>query len=196
MLPFASFFPQPVEAFVDNFDRPNEPLSNSPNWTRANVGSTDLVVSGGRVFANGTGSAYYVGANQFSRTFATQAVLSKVTIAGRVGPVLLGYLTTASGSINIIGVRSTNDGLQLLITTGSGETFATETESIGGHSTGDLIRIEMRLLEKTFRVLRNGVVIYSAAIPAAMPLTSTRSGIAGIGASSSYYLDNYKSEAI
>jgi len=173
-----------VTSFSDDFNRSNQTLETSSNWTRLDGSAGALTVSSNSCAVAITDSA---GAAYVSPDLGTANHFIEVKFTIATGQFAAVRITDRS---NWLGYRR-NAGDAVEVFSRIGGTLAGITPATGAYGTcvaTDVMRLSVN--GSTFTVSKNGTVVATGAIPGGVP-SSTRCGL--IGRAAGGFCDDYNS---
>jgi hypothetical protein len=174
-------------SFTDNFNRANENLEASADWTHDGLVAGALAVVSNQInntTTNATGSAYQC-PNQGS---ADHYVQFTVRSAANSGPFVCNRLADRS---NFVGIRNFNSNVEIYRRVAGSLTLLQSTNE--GIVVGDTLRLECE--GTNWRAFKNGAQIGSGAIGSA-GLTGQRQGLVGRTTTQAPWIDNFEAGAL
>lgn len=180
----------PADAFTDDFNRANENLEASANWTRSGGSAGDATVASNAVRAittNATGTAFLCPDTEAADHYVQAAWLTSAA----AGPFLCGRFTDAS---NFVGARWQSGNARFEIykrVTGTFTLLGTYTAAL---VSGDIIRLECD--GDTARLLVNGVERIAPVSLAGSHAGVTRAGVVVRSVPINPWIDNFEAGAL
>ena len=180
-------------SFADTFNRANEALGASSNWTRIGGAAGDAAITGNAVACtttDGTGTAYL----SPDRGSVSQYVECSFgdTGSGFAGSFVALSLTDAN---NFIGMRySSKTGVIEMYSRVAGSLTLIGSTSTG-RADGDLFRMIFDSATSKVSVTKNGTEIVALTTVSALPPITSRAGIVARGIANGFFLDNYTNAA-
>lgn len=177
-------------AFVDDFNRSDQTLETSANWTRVGgtAGALEIVSNRVRCTTSGADTAYQA-PNQGT---ADHYVQTKLLDVGSYGGGASFLACRLADDNNFIGVRWTGSSWSVFRRVSGGfssvGSFASPAPSVG-----DVVRLQCE--GTNYALFRNGVSVGTGAI-GAPTLTSTRTGLIARSAVQDPWLDDFETGSI
>lgn len=179
--------PTPPSSFTDDFNRADENLDASPNWTLQSGTATQMGVRTNQLAAIGSVESVWLCPNQGSANHYTEATW---VATGGNGPFMACRLQDIN---NFVGVRSSATLYQIWTRIAGTLTQLSTTSPVP--AVNDLVRIEAN--GDTVGLLINGIHITGSPFSLGGALSGiTRQGVISRTAARNPWLDNYKSGAL